>query len=106
MAMGRRIKASQTAKTVVVWSCHVAAVALFAFGAYVFVTRRFYEEMFLLTNFKLFDYDKTVIGYLAETFSLSSLFVGIAYYGKKWYTQYTIRKKKKNKKQGENYAKF
>ena len=82
VALGKRIEINRSAKTVLVWILRAVVLALVAFGVYVFITRRFYEEMFLLTSFKFFDYDKHVLLYTAESFSLSTVFVAIAYYAK------------------------
>ena len=46
VALGKRIKINKTAKTVLVWFLRAVVLALVAFGVYVFITRRFYEEMF------------------------------------------------------------
>lgn len=83
VALGKRIEINRSAKTVLVWILRAVALALVAFGVYVFITRRFYEEIFLLASFKFFDYDKHVLLYTAESFSLSTVFVVIAYYMKK-----------------------
>lgn len=58
-------------------------VLLAAYGIYVFISRAFYEELFYLTEFKLFDLDKSAIAYFFETIAMSSVFVAFAYYGKK-----------------------
>ena len=83
VALGKRIKINQTAKTVLVWILRVIVLALVAFGIYVFIARCFYEEMFLLTTFKFFDYNKSIIVYCAETFALSSVFIATFYYFKR-----------------------
>ena len=101
VAISKRIKINQTAKIVLVWLLRAVTLALVAFGIYVFITRRFYEEMFLLTAFKFFDYDKNIPAYLFETFSLSAMFIAIAFYAKKCYT-YTALKCKVNEKTYNN----
>lgn len=91
VALGKRIKINQTAKSVLVWILRLIVLTLVAFGIYVFLSRRFYEELFLLTSFKFFDYDKQVLLYFAETFAMSSVFAAIAYYAKKCYN-YIVNK--------------
>lgn len=48
-------------------------------GVYHFIIRRFYEELFLLTEFKWFDYDKNIIVYFMETICISALFAMVGY---------------------------
>lgn len=48
-------------------------------GIYIFIVRKFYEELFLLTEFKWFDYDKSVIGYAFETVCISICFAMLAH---------------------------
>ena len=62
---------------------HTAAGSAVIYGAYHIIVRRFYEELFLLTEFKWFDYDKTLIVYLFETLCISFLFVTLTYAVKK-----------------------
>lgn len=95
VAVGKRIKIRQTAKAVLVWTLRFVVLALVAFGVYVFVSRRFYEEMFLLTSFKFFDNAQSVFGYLFGTLSMSSVFIAVAYYSKKWYTAFVLHRRQK-----------
>ena len=53
------------------------------YGVYHFIIRRFYEELFLLAEFKWFDYDKHLIEYLFETMCISLLFVMLTHIIKK-----------------------
>lgn len=53
------------------------------YGICHFIIRRFYEELFLLTEFKWFDYDKHLIEYLFETMCISLLFVMLTHIIKK-----------------------
>lgn len=48
-------------------------------GIYIFTVRKFYEELFLLADFKWFDYDKSIIGYAFETACISLCFVMLAH---------------------------
>lgn len=63
---------------------YIAMLTASVVGAYHFVIRKFYEELFLLTEFKWFDYDKTLIGYLFETVCISLALAIIAYFIKKF----------------------
>lgn len=59
---------------------YITMLTASAVGVYHFIIRRFYEELFLLTEFKWFDYDKTFIGYLFETICISLAFVMLTYF--------------------------
>lgn len=48
-------------------------------GIYIFSVRKFYEELFLLTEFKWFDYDKSMIIYALETVCISLCFALLAH---------------------------
>ncbi len=61
----------------------VGAAAASAVGIYHFLIRRFYEELFLLTEFKWFDYDKSMIGYLFETTCISIALMTLTYITKR-----------------------
>lgn len=81
----------------IAWWLTVSSVC--AFGVVVFVQRAFYEELFLLTQFKNFDYNKTAFVYLLETAAMATVFVAAAYYIKK--LGLTIQKYRKEKKCNE-----
>lgn len=66
-----------------VWILRAAVLAVCACGIYVFIDRAFYQELFLLTQFKEYDYRANALLYLAETASMSVLFAGIAHYARK-----------------------
>lgn len=83
VAMAKRINCSILCKQISKWILRIAVLAVCAFGIYVFIERAFYEELFYLTAFKAFDYDKSVFVYLLESVALSTVFVSIAYYTKK-----------------------
>lgn len=53
-----------------------------AFGAYVFISNRIYEYMFLKTQFVFFDFDKPLILTLCENLSTLVLFAWIGYWFK------------------------
>ena len=71
------------AKSIIKWILRAAILGICIFGVYIFIQRSFYEELFLLTAFKFFDYEKNVFVYLLETAAMSILFVSFAYYMKK-----------------------
>lgn len=59
---------------------NIVMIVLSANGLYRFFVRRFYEEIFLLTEFKWFDYNKNIIQYFFETVCISFLFVSVTYF--------------------------
>ena len=83
VGMARKINMPTIAKAIVKWILRVAVLGISVFGLYIFIQRAFYEELFLLTAFKFFDYEKTAFVYLLETTAMSILFVCFAYYFKK-----------------------
>lgn len=101
MMFGRKLHMASTAWCFVFMSMHLsmhirtpkknaAKVGFYAvlgaasaYGVCHFIIRRFYEELFLLTEFKWFDYDKHLIEYLFETMCISLLFVMLTHIIKK-----------------------
>ena len=83
VAMAGKIKMPIAAKTTIKWILRVVVLCISVFGLIVFIQRALYEELFLLTAFKLFNYEKSVFVYLIETTAMSILFVSITYYLKK-----------------------
>ena len=77
VAMAGKIKMSIT---IIKWILRVVVLGISVFGLIVFIQRAFYEELFLLTAFKFFDYEKSAFVYLIETAAMSILFVSITYY--------------------------
>lgn len=75
---------------------YVVTLTASVWGAYQFMVRRFYEELFLLTEFKAFDYDKLLIEYLFETMCISFLFVMLTFLFKK--ISKTLKEKRRNAK--------
>lgn len=74
---------SEKSALIIKWISRAFTLAICAFGAYIFITRRLWEEMFLLTEFKWFDFDKNILVYIIENISLLTMFTAIGYYGKK-----------------------
>lgn len=66
------------------------------YGICHFIIRRFYEELFLLTEFKWFDYDKTLMIYLFETLCISLAFVTLAHLIKK--IMFVLKEKRNHEK--------
>lgn len=83
--IARRVKLRENAKKVIVWICRALVLAVCAVGVWVFIDRAFYEELFLLSEYKTYDYDVNAFVYMLETAALSAVFVSIAYYIKKLY---------------------
>ena len=65
------------------WVFRAIVIAVCIYGAYHFYIRKLWEELFLLTEFKWFDYEKTVALYLAESCAIMILFASVSYYAKK-----------------------
>lgn len=75
---------------------YIVTLSASVYGIYHFLVRRFYEELFLLTEFKAFDYDKLLIEYLFETACISALFVMLTFLFKK--ISKTLKEKRRNEK--------
>ena len=75
------------------WICRVLVIGVCAFAVYIFITRAMWEEMFLITEFKWYDYEKTFFEYWVGTLSIMVLFTAFAHYVK----QLLIQKNKKHK---------
>ena len=98
VSMARKMKLPATAKVIVKWLLRAMVLAIGIFDIVVFARRAFYEELFLLTAFKFFDYEKTAFVYLLDTTAMSGSFVGMTYYLKKF-----CLIKKNNYKNGATY---
>lgn len=83
VGMAKHIKINAILGTVFKWVFRIAVLAVCVYGLYVFINRAFYEELFLLTQFKAYDYEANTFVYLLETAAMAITFVGIAYYLKK-----------------------
>lgn len=77
------------------WLPRIVVLAISAFALYVFITRKMWEEMFYLTEFKWFDYEKTLAVYLLENVCLMIMFGAVGHYSKKLVSRITIKSKKK-----------
>ena len=83
VALGRKIRMPAKAKNVVTWILRVLVIAVSAFGVYIFIGRKFYEEMFLLTMYKWYNYNTHVFPYLIQSAAMSAVFIALFYYVKK-----------------------
>lgn len=92
MHLGMHIRAPKKKAAMIGFYTIMSAASVY--GVYHFIVRRFYEELFLLTEFKWFDYDKTLLGYLFETMCISLLFVMLTYIVKR--IMITSKEKRKN----------
>lgn len=84
MGMAKKIPMSQTAKIVSCRIFRILVLALCVYGVYLFIDRRFWEELFHLIDYqKEYDESKTFFAYLVESTVLSTMFTAVAYYAKK-----------------------
>lgn len=93
VAAAKRVKLNGNLRVTIVWILRAAVVAICAVGVWVFIDRAFYEELFLLSEYKLYDYGANAFVYMSETAALSAVFVSIAYYIKKLYLFISKRSK-------------
>ena len=93
VAAAKRVKLNGNLRVAIVWLLRAAVVAICAVGVWVFIDRAFYEELFLLSEYKLYDYGANAFVYMSETAALSAVFVSIAYYIKKLYLFISKRSK-------------
>lgn len=98
--MARKIHMSQTTTVVLRYFFRVVIIALCIYGAYLFVERRFWEELFHLIDYqKEYDESKTFFVYFAESTLLSMLFVAATYYIKIFVLyRKQLRRKRGNRK--------
>jgi len=82
--MVKKIPIRGKMRRILKWICRLIVVALCAYGIYLFIERRFWEEMFLLIDYtKEYDYSKNTLFYFLESLALSALFISVTYYLKK-----------------------
>ena len=81
IGMARNIlKPGDTARVVLKWIGRAVVLGISAFAVYVFIQRTMWEEMFLLTEFKWYDYEKTILGYFFESAAIMVSFAAVGYY--------------------------
>ena len=82
--MGRKLPMHPGVRTALRRFAQVFVPVLCAYGVYLFIDRRFWEELFHLIDYqKEYDHSKTLWMYLLESVVMSSPFVSAAYYAKK-----------------------
>lgn len=82
----KKIQVDRKVKKGISTICYVLVVALFAYGLYQFVERRFWEELFHLIDYqKEYDYSKPLFTYFVESAMMSVSFITMAYYAKKFF---------------------
>ncbi len=77
------VKPVDKAVVVLKWVFRVIVLGICAYGCYNFIVRKLWEEMFLLTEFKWFDFDKNIVLYFVESLTIMILFTSISYYLRK-----------------------
>lgn len=84
MGMAKKIPVNSKVKTALCRFFQVLVLALCIYGVYLFIDRRFWEELFHLIDYqKEYDESKTLWMYLVESIVMSSLFVAVTHYAKK-----------------------
>lgn len=91
----KKIRVPERIKVAIIWILRVFVLAVCAYGLYIFIERKFWEEMFLLMDEfgKIFDYGANAFLYFVQTAAFSALIVAATHYFKKlclW-----LRRKKK-----------
>lgn len=98
VAIGKKLGITPVVKTVILCIMRTAVIGICAYGLYVFIDRAFYEELFLLTEFKSY-YEKTAFLYFLETTAMAVTFTSATYYLNK-----LIVYIKKSHKKEKNYG--
>lgn len=86
MVVGRikkRIALSELVRRSIKYILWTLVIGICIYGIYIISIRKIWEELFLLTEFKWFDYDKPVLLYLFENTMIFILFSSVSYYFKK-----------------------
>ena len=96
VGMAKKIPMPPKAKIMLRRFFRLLVIALCAYGVYLFIDRRFWEELFHLIDYqKEYDESKTFFVYLAESAVLSAMFTSVTYYAKKL----IMRKKQPDRKE-------
>ncbi len=74
------VKTSDTVSLILRWVFRAIVLAICAYGCYNFIVRKLWEEMFLMAEFKWFDYEKSVFLYFIESLSIMIMFATVSYY--------------------------
>lgn len=84
MGMAKKIPMNPKVQAALCRFLQVLVLALCIYGVYLFIDRRFWEELFHLIDYqKEYDESKTLWIYLAESIVMSSLFIAVSHYTKK-----------------------
>lgn len=84
MGMAKKISMNPKVKKILCRFFQVLVPVMCIYGVYLFVDRRFWEELFHLIDYqKEYDDSKTFFVYFTETTIFSAFFVAITYYAKK-----------------------
>ena len=84
IGLAKKVPMNPGVKTVLRPFFQVLVLAICIYGVYLFIDRRFWEELFHLIDYqKEYDESKTFLVYLMESVIMSSLFVAVTYYAKK-----------------------
>lgn len=82
--IAKKISMSSKIKTVLCRFLQMLVLAMCIYGIYLFIDRRFWEELFHLIDYqKEYDESKAFLMYLMESAVISSLFIAVTYYTKK-----------------------
>ena len=84
IGLAKKVPMNPRVKTALRLFFQVLVLAICIYGVYLFIDRRFWEELFHLIDYqKEYDESKTFLVYLMESVIMSSLFVAVTYYAKK-----------------------
>lgn len=93
VSVGKKLRAGETVKKRLLVICRVLVLCLFVYGLFLFVGRRFWEELFFLVDYqKEYDFRVPFALYLFGSLALSSAFVSVACLAEK--TASSLRKRK------------
>lgn len=85
MGMAKKMPMKETTRIVLGRFLRVMVILLCIYGMYLFIERRFWEELFHMIDYqKEYDGSKTFFVYFAESAIMSSLFIAVTYYAKKF----------------------
>ena len=85
IGLAKKVPMNPRAKTALRPFFQVLVLAICIYGVYLFIDRRFWEELFHLIDYqKEYDESKTCLVYLMESAIMSSMFVAVTYYAKKF----------------------
>lgn len=75
------------------WTLRIILLAVCVYGTVVFVKRKLYSDMFLLSEFKFMDFSESKLQFFTDYVSVLTLFATIGYYIKLFLTMNNKRKK-------------